>query len=337
MIFLFRRQPRHIFISAQDPEYRYEILCGRCEFPLAPEDLQCPRCQSELEICPVCSEMNHTRAPLPRFKDGKPGTRCPVCRVHRVPFGERPVGELGGSFCSNLYGCSAGGLLLASNEFALLGPDASRCQICKHPVLSPLDVKTFLYHINRCLFCSTCFGDVSSWSKGWAGHGAVERLAEVGEASDVPCPLCGRNDWSELGGDGSRRLVSVGVGHDDDRHEISVGLYLRMAELGRVLSLYRGDKEAFDRCFDTWFDSAASTPSARDGFLSGVKVGEAVDKLLEGTLVPEIRSVLQERLSTFVAHWETKLRDGLSYRIQTGREMPIAPRHQGPQSPASVS
>jgi hypothetical protein len=311
-IYLFRKEPKHIFITPKDPDYRYELLCGHCEYPIAPEDPACPRCQRRLEECPICSRTTHTRAPRVE-PDSETGAKtCPVCRVRRIPFGAVPLAEIVGSFCTNAYGCPAGGLLLKREEFAVLPPDVTLCPVCRNEDLPPYDVRTFLYLLSRCLFCNTCFGVGTTWVRGWSTswHPTIDRIGEVEKADQTLCPLCGRNDVL----DREKQVVVSGTidsqGLEATR-SIPVAQYLRMAELGRILILEKDDTEAFNKTFETWFEpygrSADTAP--------GLTVSETSARLLAGTLRLPTRRVLQKRLELFHASWERKLPAGLGYHV----------------------
>jgi hypothetical protein len=311
-IYLFRKEPKHIFITPKDPDYRYELLCGHCEYPIAPEDPTCPRCQRKLEECPICSRTTHTRAPVvePDPETGK--KTCPVCRVRRIPFGAIPLAEIVGSFCTNVYGCPAGGLLLKREEFAVLPSDVTLCPVCRNEELPPYDVRTFLYLRSRCLFCNTCFGGGTTWVRGWSTswHPTIDRIGEVEKTDQTLCPLCGRNDSL----DREKQVVMSGTIDNqglEATRSIPVDQYLRMAELGRILILEKDDAEAFNKTFETWFE-----PSGRSADTApGLTVSEISARLLAGTLRLPTRRVLQKRLELFHASWERKLPAGLGYPV----------------------
>jgi RNA polymerase subunit RPABC4/transcription elongation factor Spt4 len=308
--YLFRKTPRHIFITTKDPEFRYELLCGRCEYPLAEEDNVCPRCQMELEECPVCTDVKHMKAPKVRSEPSGMGHTCPVCKVRRIPFGDKTLADLRGSFCTNLYGCPAGGLLLKKGEFGLLPDKASICPVCHHDTLKPLGVEAFAYHLQRCIFCNTCFGPASSWAKGWTARPSLEVLGEVAGDHHTPCPLCGRNDHQDPQ---TGRVISVSVdrGEGEQPMDLLAEHYLRICELGRILILDKEDDEAFVKAFYLWFDSGVK------GFDQDfITVGHVVDHLIDGTLKPELRQTLQRRLDRFLENWKMKLGpEGVGYQI----------------------
>lgn len=307
-IYLFRKEPKHIFITPKDPDYRYELLCGHCEYPIAPEDPQCPRCQRQLEECPVCSRATHTRAPVVDPNREKDAKTCPVCRVRRVQFGT----EISGSYCTNVYGCAAGGLLLKSEEYAVLPVEATLCPVCRNEDLTPLDVSTFRFLLSHCLFCATCFGPGDSWTRGWskAWSPSIESIAEISEPSIGPCHMCGRSDYRDgedvvyvhLDPQGTERTVRMRPDH-----------YLRVAELGRLLILEQDDKMVFRHISQTWFGAGRSSDPA------GITVGEVATRLLEGTQRKPTAQILQRRLEHFVAQWE-RHPAGLGYRVESDRK-----------------
>ena len=165
--YIFRRAGGHIFLCASDSKARYEAACGHCHYPILADQAQCPRCRRELETCPCCNALRHVRSPR---HDPDPETEiktCSVCGVRRVPFGSREHVDLEGSFCTNIFGCPAGGLLLTTGEFALLPRGASLCPICRHESLRPLSVSAFDDLREGCFFCRECFGERDSWKAGW--------------------------------------------------------------------------------------------------------------------------------------------------------------------------
>jgi hypothetical protein len=321
MNFLFRRPPGgHIFMTTQDPSYLYKVLCGHCGYPIEEGDEVCPRCQLELEDCPVCREETHKKA---RKTDRDPLTgalTCPVCHTRRIPFGGQPILEVEGSFCRNIYGCRAGGLLLRNEELAVLRPNASKCPICKHEELTPLDVKIFLYLISRCLFCNSIFGPLHSWQPQWSKdwEPSLKSLGEVGAGDPASCILCGRRDtFQEKSESGSGSVVEVADGGDADgfsTRPIPALHYLRVAELGRVLVLEKDPRQAFQRCFNSWFD-----PSRTVAPDVSVSVGDVSRILLEGTLIRPIQRILRGRVDDMLKAWGERLPSG-------GLSYPVAPK-----------
>jgi hypothetical protein len=319
MNFLFRRPPGgHIFMTTQDPTYLYKVLCGHCDYPIEEDDKLCPRCQLELEDCPVCRQETHKKA---RKIPGDPLTgakTCPVCQTRRIPFGGQPVLEIEGFFCRNLYGCRAGGLLLRNEEFAVLRANASRCPICKHEELTPLDVKVFLYLISRCLFCNSVFGPLHSWKpKEWARdwEPSLASLREAGAGDPTPCILCGRRDrFLAKSESNPEDMVEVAEGGDADAfksRKIRALDYLRVVELGRVLILEKDPSQAFQRLFASWFE-----PSRTVAPDVSISVGEVSRILLEGTLSRPIQRILRGRVDEMLKAWGERLpAGGLSYLI----------------------
>jgi hypothetical protein len=338
MNFLFRRPPGgHIFMTTQDPTYIYKVLCGHCDYPIEEDDAQCPRCQLELEDCPVCREETHKKArKLPR--DPLTGAvECPVCHTRRVPFGGEPILEVEGSFCRNIYGCRAGGLLLRNEELAVLRQNASRCPICKHEELTPLDVKVFLYLVSRCLFCNSVFGPLHTWQPKWSKdwEASLKSLSEVGVGDPASCILCGRRDKfhakgknleskAEVAAEGRDRfqvktedsedMVEVAVGGDADEfktRKIPALHYLRVVELGRVLILEKDPAQAFQRLFGSWFEpNRMLAPDAT------IPVGDVSSILLEGTLIRPIQRILRGRVDEMLKAWGERLPSGgLTYPV----------------------
>ncbi len=316
--YLFRKPGSNIFITPRDTEYRYELLCGRCEYPVAVDEKECPRCQVQLEDCPVCTQLKHRKAPKLEPRGIVRGKTCPVCLVRRIPFGEATLSELKGSFCTNLYGCPAGGLLLQSGEFALLPEKTSLCPVCRDESILPLAVEALAYRLRRCLFCSTCFGPASTWAKGWLGGSAhLDKLGQVLEQEQSECPLCGRHDYLH---EKSGRIWSASIGQkesirdpeaeSDESKGLSIGHFLRVCELGRALILNYEDDAAFKATFPLWYEPESAQG---EGFIT---VGKVVDHLINGTLRPELRQVLQRRLEPFLLAWKQKLGSGAEvYRI----------------------
>lgn len=321
--FLHRRSA-HVFITTEDPRYRYEWVCSHCDYPVTPDDDCCPRCQRAIEECPVCSCLRHVRVPCVK-PDPQGGRTCPACGVRRVPFGDLVQQQFEGTFCTNLYGCPAGGFLLRTDEFAVLPKDASVCPVCRDPELKPLAVATFAYHVTHCLFCSTIFQSRSTWKEKWGGGPDV--LGELGETAGPAlddCVLCGRHDSSVEGAAAAQRShagAPPGFGpgergadeaapHDGRvtwdarqsdgsvvRLQATTDEYLRMAELGRILALEPTIKTAFPRVFDAWFGSGMDVGGKDD---DGPPIHRVVELLLEGTRQVAPRRILQRRISEFL-------------------------------------
>ena len=318
--FLHRRGG-HVFISVEDPTYRYEWLCGHCDYPVTESDPFCPRCQKALEECPVCSHARHVRVSRVA-PDGQGERTCPVCHVRRIPFGRRPLEDLRGSFCTNIYGCPAGGFLLRCEEFALLPHEASQCPICRDPGFQPLDVRTFLYHVTRCQFCSAMFAMGSDWQPRWKSNNVIVTLPEASQEGGTACALCGRCDTTQAVKDGREVYWSAVTSQgQEQRQKVLENDYLRMAELGRILMLEPSRKEAFTQSFNTWFDSGFK-PGERQ---LGPKVSDVAAHLLDGTRpTSPTRRVLQKRVEEFLDAWARGLPEGLNYRVPLPRKQPDA-------------
>lgn len=322
MNFLFRYPPEsHTFITTEDPEYKYEVLCGYCEYPLEKIDDKCPRCQQDLEDCPVCGAERHRKSLRTEIDPVTGGRTCSVCGVTRISFGERRISDLRGSFCTNIYGCPAGGLLLRTEEFAILPHDATLCPICRSADLPPADVRTFTHLLNSCWFCNTCFGAPDFWRRGWstAGNPNLEKVREaLRTTADPPCRLCGRNDQrvdvearkGDGGPDSDIHIQSFSIDTEGrtQTNVLSESEYIRVAELGRILILEPDDVAAFGKAFDAWFSSAFKSQGR-------ITVRQVVDELLAGTLYPVQHRILQRRLERFLHAWERKLPRGLDHRI----------------------
>lgn len=313
MNFLFRKPlGSNTFMTTHDPRYVYTAVCGRCGYPVEECDEKCPRCQLALESCPVCREDTHKKAWV---VDADPQTgekKCPVCETRRIPFGGLSLSKVQGSFCRNIYGCRAGGLLLNSNEFAVLRPNASICPICRHKDLTPLDVRIFMHLVTRCLYCHAVFGPLPSptkdeW-KGWEPD--LKWLRDVAPDASNGCILCGRND--ELSENPNEVLVAGSSDGEELRKQPIPALqYLRVAELGRILILETEPTRAFQRLFDTWFeDNRKVVP---DSFVPVRSVGQT---LLEGTLDAAIHPILRVRVEEMQRFWGERLpSEGLNYRL----------------------
>ncbi len=304
---MYRKPGTRVFFTTADPSVHYELTCGNCQFPITEDDPLCPRCQERLEHCPVCSDCTQTRAPK-REPDHKGERTCPVCGVKRVAFGDLRLSQLKGSFCGNIYGCPAGGLLLRTNEFALLPEKASLCPICRDESLRPFDVKTFSYHVSRCVFCSTCFRPASDWTRGWGeGHDNLDRVVRPQADRDERCALCGRDDRQPGGPPGPITGVVIAALRGDNtpgEDPVDDKTYLSMAELGRLMILEKNDERMFDAAFRLWFQPNAALVVESQPTL---KIQERVSHLVEGTLEPEVRRVLVRRTLRFLELWERKL------------------------------
>lgn len=319
--FLFRKpKPNgHVFITTEDPGYRYDTLCGHCDFPIEADDEHCPRCRKTLEDCAVCRHRTHRRSPVEHPQHKPQITFCPVCHTTRHPIGASATSSLEGTFCTNLYGCPAGGLLLASDEIAVLPQNASLCPVCRHEKLPPLAIVGFHYLLRRCLFCSTLFGLGSTGARGWAREPVTQPSPDWLSNDSSQCSLCGRNDHVRESKNGAPpRVVSESISErqqvvaPEPRDGLVVPAYLRMVELARALALESdNDKKAFTGIMRLWFDSTGEEPSET----GGIKVRQLVAVLIQGTLNDEIRALLQGRLERFEDFWQRQLGIGLDYRV----------------------
>jgi hypothetical protein len=338
--FLFRRGPRHVFITTEDPACYYKILCGHCDYPLEQADTECPRCRRALEDCPVCSEKFHRKVTVAPPVDSKSKAKlCPSCNVRRVPFGISLAAERA-SFCTNLYGCPAGGMLLATTELAFLPENARHCPICHDSDLRPLPVATFLYHMRRCVFCCGLFADRDS-IRGWAGCEMSWRgRPQVVAGRQGPCPICGRNDVLEgsiSGKEGS--VASHAVAWEDDigngastiadasqPHSLTMSQYARVVELAHILLLQQDMDEVLYKLQGLWLSSATDHAEAR-GELS---IAAIVDALICGTLNGAMRRQLHLRLDPLTAALESRSGISSSHRVASHRpagQPPVPPEN----------
>lgn len=346
-VYLHRRSS-HVFITTEDPHYRYEWVCAHCEYPVTLEDTCCPRCQRALEDCPVCSCLRHVRVPCVQ-RDAQGGRRCPACGVRRVSFGDLALAQVEGTFCTNIYGCPAGGFLLRTDEYAVLPGDATLCPVCRDAGFRPLDVRTFPYHVTHCLFCSTMYQPMAAWRPGWGKPPDVlgDLVEPAGEGLD-DCALCGRRDAvdgipavtetrpsavaqitrldgtavepplraPEAAAQADKRIrwqsrLSEG---SESSADASVDDYLRMAELGRLLAIEPSLRRAFPRVFGAWFGSGFDG----NGFHPppGPAISHIVGLLLEGTRLPSHRRTLQRRVTELVEALTPHFPGGAAYRIR---------------------
>jgi hypothetical protein len=307
MRFLFRLKDTDVFITTEDPKVRYDILCGHCGYPVADADGQCPRCQRMLEDCPVCSRARK-RKPLRSEPSPEGEKTCSVCGIRRLPFGVEALRRVRASFCTNLYGCPAGGLLLRTEEVALLPPGATLCPICRNEAFPPHDILTFRHVVQRCLFCSACLGQLPAWPMDTAS--AKVDLLEMGpleppaDENHEPCILCGRNDHFV---EGEEQAAYVQVAAE----EVIVPQYLSMVQLGRALALEKDDGHAFSLSFSHWFN--ALSPSPPD---DPVAVERLVSLLLLGTLREEVLAILKPRVEAYCAGWARTVPEGIGYRFR---------------------
>jgi RNA polymerase subunit RPABC4/transcription elongation factor Spt4 len=313
MNFLFRRDPRHIFMTTQDPSYLYTVLCGRCDYPIEAGDEFCPRCQSRLEDCPVCRELRHTRAPFTAPCPDTGRKTCPVCETQRYQFGTQTLGSLEGAFCSNLYGCPAGGLLLKTKEFAVLREDASICPVCRHPDLKPFNLRTFVYLVSQCVFCSTVFGTPSSWRQDSPAKWdvTVDHVKSTPPRDYSPCPLCGREDTYPEGAQEVEMLVDQPDALAGAKEKMLPDLYARVAELGKIIILENDNQAAAKKWVSSWFNELNLI--SQGSHITVERVGEY---LLQGTRKPEVHKILRARLVALLDEWKAQVPgQGLNYKV----------------------
>jgi hypothetical protein len=271
-----------------------------------------------LEDCPVCRDITHKKAP---WVDPDPDTgakTCPVCGTRRHPFGYQSLSEIEGMFCTNLYGCPAGGLLLSNQEFAVLRPDASRCPVCKHETLKPLDLRTFIYLISQCVFCNGVFGTPSSWTpREWGKQWEVttDRLRLTPDREYHPCPLCGREDNPLKGNSENVSEVEMLIDKPGEeagsKEKLAAGLYARVVELGKILIFENDNKKASKKLYSTWFDALHLAAPGES-----IRVEDAGDYLLQGTRKPEIHRILRSRLTALLDSWKEQVPgQGLGYPV----------------------
>jgi hypothetical protein len=222
--------------------------------------------------------------------------------VRRRPFGDPArLARIEGTYCRNLFGCPAGGLLLKSQEIAVLDADASLCPICRHEELKPLSMPAFRERLQECLFCSTCLRREVAWpAERSLLEEPLERLGtERTEDPRLPCLQCGRRDYQVDSG-------QVAIPHAERQGPISVptGKYFRVAELGRILILEPTDEGAFKAAFRLWTEHG---PAAKG---EGAPVHELFDLLLGGTHDEAMREIVSRRLEVLAERWKGRMGDG---------------------------
>ncbi len=156
--------------------------CGHCEFMLPSGATRCGRCGTELTDCRFCTLLFGIR--IPASTDLM--ARCPNCYT-RQPANMRLANQKGVQpadpdewFCSNLFGCPAGGHL----HDTTFPPNADACPLCRSQELPLLHAFAREEHLRACRFCSSLFG-----IKRHDEEPATETTA--GDA-DGHCCLCGR-------------------------------------------------------------------------------------------------------------------------------------------------
>lgn len=203
----------------------------------------------------------------------------------------------------------------------MLPEDASVCPVCRSEELGPLDIRTFRYHVERCLFCSTVFEKEPDWRTDWF-EDKRWKFSDKAKAVDSSfCPLCGRMDRVEEGGEGKKRnedgptRVQIVDVEQNTTDTLSVGEYLRLAELGRVMVLHTGDKEASEALFSAWFQVGHIEEGA-DEVLS---VARLFDLLERGTKLQEVKRLLGPRRDGIGERWHRKFPvNWQEYSVSTG-------------------
>lgn len=305
--YLFRRAGGHVFLCAADPEARYESACGSCGYPVLENQHRCPRCRQELEECPCCSALRHLR-PVKAIFDSATETRtCPSCNVRRAPFGRRRLSELQGTFCTNIYGCPVGGLLLSTGEFALLPPHASRCPLCEHATLKPLAVQSFAKLVERCWFCRHCFGSTGSTGHQWRDSAVAERPTPGEPQAVDPCVLCGRRDYrvkgrQQTGKDGERLAAAADdAAADEESATVAVLLYDSPA-VERSLDDYRAMVAAARALVRRFSDAAAQAAIFQIANFERDALSRILGDWIGGTHDPVIRRILEARTRHLVVN-----------------------------------
>lgn len=209
------------------------FTCGHCDFPMLSDATRCARCGNELTDCRYCTPLFHVRVPRP----ATPEDRCPNCHASAASVAGidddarlRPApGD--DSFCSNIFGCVAGGHL----HDTTFPPHVDVCPLCHHTELPLRRVFTRENHLKACRYCSDLFGIQVT-----AGERASYRAQ-----SDHCCCLCGRTYTAvdALSEDELKQLVAIGCilrCTADDEDALRQLLARRGVESSRLESL---DKE----------------------------------------------------------------------------------------------
>ncbi|HEX8407665.1 MAG TPA: tubulin-like doman-containing protein [Thermoanaerobaculia bacterium] len=233
------------------------LTCGKCQFPVEPEETRCKRCGVDLEDCRFCTPERHLRIP----KANEPDAPCPSCSLRRIAPRHHERGTLAhaeGSalFCSNLYGCPAGARL----DEATFPPGTHHCRVCEDRDLPLLMARTRDHHLSRCWVCRESFGrsfDVPS--------NDVKTKPAEGSASPAKCPernppamntyccLCGFG--FELTQDFARHTsADTDAGSDGADEELKMGrLFVLIA---RTLRCTRTTEDAFRCLMGKYFELA---------------------------------------------------------------------------------
>jgi hypothetical protein len=276
--YIFRRAGSHVFLCAANEGARYETACGHCGYPILLDQAHCPRCRRELETCPCCNTLRHVRS-LRHDPDPETEVRtCPICGVRRAPFGSQRHTELTGTFCTNIFSCPVGGLLLATGELALLPQGTSLCPLCRHESLRPLPVRLFGGLIESCIFCRECFSATDSSKPGSAPSTGVSDGAITRQAPADGCPLCARKDYRT-----NNSTVIIVPRFDAAQAEVlTTENYSGVLSLGRTLIEQASDEEAARILFSPPYPSEE-------------ELSQWIEWLLVGTHAPAIRKILERR------------------------------------------
>jgi hypothetical protein len=292
--YLFRKGPDQPFYCTHREGAFYRYVCGHCAYPVTTTNTECPRCRRPLETCPVCTEHTHRRPALAGKRTDPQAERCTVCSVRRLPTGA-PVqlADIDGSFCRNLHGCPAGGLLLFKTEqFAVLDSKARSCPVCRHTTLQPLSLKAFSRACEQCLFCHELF---AIDSVAILGHHRDHETRPRGEPAKESCLVCGRRDVLTSKDDQDSVTFQL---YDDNEMSLPWRDYLHLVDLARTLLTERQDEQASASLFSRW--------TARPLSASSVTLESLCEALLAGTLEPNHRQALQPRITFLLADWERR-------------------------------
>jgi hypothetical protein len=182
--------------------------CGHCDFPMLPGATRCGRCGNELTDCRFCTPLFGVRIPA-----ADAATRCPNCFTRQVatprldaPPAVQPA-EPEELFCSNLFGCPAGGHL---NDTTFPG-HTSECPFCRSSELPLLRAFTRVDHLEACTFCSSLFGLEPRKERPidgdccLCGHAYAAKIAHPATAQRIACILrCTTDD-----GEAFRQLLTL--------------------------------------------------------------------------------------------------------------------------------
>lgn len=232
------------------------LTCGKCQFPVEPDDGRCRRCGIDLEDCRFCTRERHLRIP----KASEHGAPCPSCGLRRAASRHSQPGALvdtDGSdlFCSNIYGCPAGARL----DEATYPAGTYHCRVCEERELPLLMVRTRKHHLSQCWVCSESFGlsftppDVAGEQKSVDGKGLVQPCPERTPTNLNPfCCLCGFD--FELTRHFARVTGDESSGVDNDVRHMG-RLFVLIA---RTLRCTRTAEEAFRCLMGEYFELAGT-------------------------------------------------------------------------------